>query len=130
MAAAILIQRRESIEFEDFVGQVRHLDVSLPSIEIVHRIATFVDSSHVYTYIANGISECERERDSHLQNRKVMLVWIPGLTRQLCKLITSVELSQSLLLDMKIEIESFCIRFAKIKEVADLYRQLKQRERV
>jgi hypothetical protein len=76
-------------------------------------LASFTDILNIF--ITNSIADCERERDVYLQTRKVKL---------LCKLLNSVSIPPAL----HIEIEAFCVRFAKIKEVAELFKLVKEKQ--
>jgi hypothetical protein len=101
--------------FRDYLEFVSNLQLDLPAVEMIHGLAPHLESSIVYRFISRCITDIEREKDAGSQTRKALL---------LCKLIQSL-LKSNLLTGINIEIEAFCIQFSRIREVAELYSNLR-----
>jgi len=99
------------------------MEKNLKSVEVVNRlccsttIALPVD--FLQSYITSCIAGCSDITDVYLQTRRVRLV---------CAFLLSLLRQPSAMISMKsyiVEIQTFCIEFARVKEASTLYRMLK-----
>ena len=114
LAYELLKLKRLSLEFYDYFSKLNSLSVSLTWIECIYLLAPSLDKQDLYQAVSKKLSDSLNETDHH-------------------KIVLMVKLIQSLTAlfpefshDLKPELESFCINFAKIKQVSSLYKELNQ----
>lgn len=118
LAKELLIMKRLSLEFQHYFVKLNALPLSLAWIECIYLLAPSLDTQELYQSVSRKITECLNETDHH----KVLL---------LVKLIQSLaQMLPQFLVDLKPELESFCIHFAKIKQVSSLYKDLNKYESI
>jgi hypothetical protein len=112
LAQELLLMKLNSLEFNEYFIKLNTLPICLPWIECIYLLAPSLSSDQLYEALVWKIGECCQETDHH----KVLL---------LVKLIQSLAtVLPRLVVDLRPELESFCIHFAKIKQVSSLYKDL------
>jgi hypothetical protein len=114
LAKDLLMMKRTSLDFFDYFIQLNTLPICLAWVECIYILAPSLETNQLYESVARKIGDSLKETDHH----KVIL---------LVKLIQSLaQLLPSFMIDLKPELESFCIHFAKIRQVSSLYKDLNQ----
>ncbi|KAF9359921.1 hypothetical protein BGX34_008067 [Mortierella sp. NVP85] len=105
----------------DTLNYAKHL--TLHSVEVVNRLATAttLPSRFLHAYIENGIRCCEQVEDKVGQTRQIQL---------LSKLLQSLLASETITIpDYFHALQSFCVQFSRVKEVAVLFQSLMDYQR-
>lgn len=139
-----LLSTAPETEKNEFLSSLVGMDMSLHSMEVVNRLATYnlerqtnavpdgTESSslhsspfepilhpeYIHLFISSCIASCESVQDRHAQNRLVRLVcvFIQSLLRNK---IVQVD-------DIYFEVQAFCVGFSRIREASALYKSLKE----
>ena len=102
----------------DYLVALLGMDVTLHSLEVVHKLAPHLDAEYLHLYVANCIASCENVVARLSQNR---------LVRLLCILIQALLRNGSLHVDdVYYEVQAFCVEFSRIREAAALFQSLKK----
>lgn len=99
------------------------METNLKSVEVVSKICSHSEivlpAVFLQTYITSCISGCSNIADVYLQTRRVRLIC--AFLLSLLRHPAAVETIQSSI----VEIQTFCVEFARVKEASTLYRMLK-----
>lgn len=104
----------------EYISRLHSMDISVHSMEVINQLSSKVDlpPKFVSNYIRKSILSCENIKDVYVQNR---------LVRLLCVFIRYFILNNRFnVQSICIELKTFCVQFARIREASTLYRMLHQ----
>lgn len=124
----LILKSSSEDEKNEYLSSLVGADVSLHSLEVVNRLATYglgdpnkepiLHPEYIHLFISSCIASCENIQDRHAQNRLVRLVcvFIQSLLRN--KIVTVDEIY--------FEVQAFCVAFSRIREASTLFKSLKE----
>lgn len=104
----------------EYISRLHSMEMSVHSMEVINQLSNKVElpPKFLSNYIRKSILSCENIKDVYVQNR---------LVRLLCVFIRYFILNNRLnVQSICIELEAFCVQFARIREASTLYRMLRQ----
>lgn len=119
MAAILLLKLMNSKQMPLYYDALLKMDSSIHSIQVVNQIsqAARLPSDFLHTYISHAIRSCGLIQDKSVKLRMV---------RFICSFLKSLIKSRAIEIDdLYVEIQALCIEHSRMREVADLYRILK-----
>lgn len=119
LAAILLLKLMNSKQMPLYFDALVKMDVNLHSIQVVTHIsqAARLPSDFLHTYISNAIRSCGLIQDKSAKARMVRCV---------CSFLKTLIRSRTVEIDdLYVEIQALCIEHSRMREVADLYRILK-----
>lgn len=127
-----------AVTVNSYLSCLVQMDLSLHSMELVKDLAlapsATLPADFLHLYICKCMHACTHMADKFLQNRHVRLicVFLQALLRhKILPLHSSASLAEdaALVRDvMLVEVQAFLVEFSRIKEAANLYKQIKQLE--
>jgi hypothetical protein len=120
VAIEILQRYIDEFKVQSYVEDLLHVETTVHSMDVVNKLIPKLDKDFLQKYVNSCITTCNQYgNDKYMQGR---------LARLVCVFFQSVVRTIELDPDVYSQVLAFCLEFSRIKEAANLYRQLKLNE--
>lgn len=119
LATKILFKLASSKQMPQYLDALGSMDINLHSMEVVTRLSGLVGlpTEFLHSYINKCIRSCNNIPDKYSKVRMVRFV---------CMFLKNLMKNKAVdLQNLNVEVQGFCIEYSRIREVADLFRSLK-----